>query len=61
MEKNTKYTAPAIKKPSFTVETGDTFPNPESIPGDSVDEHKQIEEANALLRGDEIRQQNENL
>ncbi|WP_253701470.1 hypothetical protein [Bacillus sp. FJAT-27445] len=61
MEKKTNYTTPAIKQPTFTVETGDTYPNPESIPGNSVDEHKQLEEANTLLGGDEIRQQNENL
>ncbi|RDU36514.1 hypothetical protein DRW41_13370 [Neobacillus piezotolerans] len=61
MEKSTRYTTPAIKRPSFTIETGDTYPNPESIPGGSVEEHKQLEEANTILTGDEIRQQNENL
>ncbi|RHW42212.1 hypothetical protein D1B31_06170 [Neobacillus notoginsengisoli] len=61
MEKKTKYTTPAIKNPTITIETGDTFPNPESIPGNSVDEHKQLEEANVIMGGDEIKQQNENL
>lgn len=61
MTKKTNYTTPAIKKPVFTIESGDTYPNPESIPGNSVDEHKQLEEANTLMGGDEIKQQNENL
>lgn len=30
-------------------------------PGGSVEEHKNIAEANTILTGDEIKQQNENL
>ncbi|OCA90773.1 hypothetical protein A8F94_02540 [Bacillus sp. FJAT-27225] len=61
MDKKTNYTTPAIKNPVMTVETGDTFPNPESIPGNSVEEHKHLEEGNIMITGDEIKQQNENL
>ncbi|WP_423407021.1 hypothetical protein AABM38_14190 [Heyndrickxia sp. MSNUG] len=40
----------------------DTYtPNQRFVPGGSVDEHRDIEAANILLTGDEIKQQNENL
>jgi hypothetical protein len=32
-----------------------------NFPGDSIDEHRRLENANIDLTGDEIRQQNENL
>lgn len=40
---------------------GGIFPKQKYVPGDSVDEHSRLEEANTLITGDEIRQQNENL
>lgn len=40
---------------------GGMSPNASKIPGDSIDEHRQIETANIMLAGDEIGQQNENL
>ncbi|MBT2677959.1 hypothetical protein J7E38_03045 [Bacillus sp. ISL-35] len=36
-------------------------PNQRFVPGESVDEHRDIEAANIFLTGDEIKQQNENL
>lgn len=63
MEENNKtnYLTPSTKEKQFTIQTDDTFPNQKSIPGDSVDEHKNLETANAIISGDEIKQQNENL
>jgi hypothetical protein len=43
------------------VQTGDIFPNSKNIPGDSVNKHKELELANTIITGDEIKQQNENL
>lgn len=40
---------------------GGIYPSQKYVPGDSVDEHKDIEDATIMLAGDEIRQQNENL
>ncbi|MEH7181182.1 hypothetical protein [Neobacillus vireti] len=40
---------------------GGIYPSQKYVPGESVDEHKDIEDANIMLTGDEIRQQNENL
>jgi hypothetical protein len=40
---------------------GGIYPSQKYVPGESVDEHKNIEDANIMLTGDEIRQQNENL
>ena len=45
----------------MTLENGSRFPNLKNIVGNSVDEHKELEEANITITGDEIRQQNENL
>jgi hypothetical protein len=39
---------------------GGIVPNAD-FPGDSIDEHRRLENANIDLTGDEIRQQNENL
>jgi len=59
--KTKDYLTTAPKKEAVTIENGSIFPNDKIVPGDSVDEHKRIEEANILLTGDEIAQQNENL
>ncbi|MFC0270374.1 hypothetical protein ACFFIX_02730 [Metabacillus herbersteinensis] len=63
MEENNKtnYLTPVTNKKQFTIQTDGTSPNQKSIPGDSVDEHKNLEVANAIISGDEIKQQNENL
>jgi hypothetical protein len=55
------YASTAPKKPTVTIQTDSSSPNPKSIPGNSVNEHKQLELANALLAENEIGQQNENL
>lgn len=55
------YESTAPKRETVTIQTDSAAPNPKSIPGDSVDEHKQLELANAIIAGDEIKQQNENL
>ncbi|MEC1525041.1 hypothetical protein P9D43_23830 [Neobacillus niacini] len=40
---------------------GGIYPTEKYVPGESVDRHKDLEDANILITGDEIRQQNENL
>lgn len=60
-DKKKDYHTNAPKKQQVTINTGGTFPNLKNIPGDSVDEHKALEEANVIIAQDEIRQQNENL
>lgn len=55
------YLTNAPKEEQMTIENGSIFPNLKNVSGDSVDEHKFLEEANILINGDEIRQQNENL
>jgi hypothetical protein len=40
---------------------GGIYPSEKYVPGESVDQHKELEDANVLITGDEIRQQNENL
>jgi hypothetical protein len=44
-----------------TIQSSEAIPNSKNIPGNSVDAHKELELANAILTGDEIKQQNENL
>lgn len=58
-EKKMLTNAPLEQK--LTIETDRTYPNPNNIPGDSVDEYMQLKTANGILAGDEIGQQNENL
>ena len=55
------YLTTADNKVQMTVENGSRFPNKKSVVGNSVDGHKELEEANIIITGDEIRQQNENL
>jgi hypothetical protein len=59
--KTKNYLTPADERPQMTIENGSVFPNKTNTPGDSVNEHKALEEANMIITGDEIRQQNENL
>ncbi|WP_026695004.1 hypothetical protein [Peribacillus kribbensis] len=60
-QKNNEFLTQAPKKKEFTIETHDTFPNPKNYPGDSVEEHKELEQANSIIAAKEIGQQNENL
>ncbi|MFJ7725764.1 hypothetical protein ACIQXV_06310 [Neobacillus sp. NPDC097160] len=61
MTKKEDYITPAAKEPQMTIANGSIFPNKKNVAGNSVDEHKYLEEANTIISGDEIRQQNENL
>ncbi|WP_251553729.1 hypothetical protein [Neobacillus muris] len=61
MAKQNDYLTTAPKKKSLTINNGATFPNLKNVPGDSVDEHEFLEEANTLLAENEVGQQNENL
>ncbi|EIJ78141.1 hypothetical protein PB1_11294 [Bacillus methanolicus PB1] len=56
-----KYLTHAPKNHEFTIQTDDVFPNSKNFPGDSVDNHKNLEVANMIVGGKEIGQQNENL
>lgn len=57
----TQYTTQATNQPEFTNQTDKGFPNLKNISGDSVDEHRDLEVANVIFAGEEIKQQNENL
>jgi hypothetical protein len=60
--KKEDYLTTTPKKEKVTIETGNRFPNLKNVAGDSVDEHKSLEEANiTTVTENEIRQQNENL
>lgn len=61
LKKEKEYLTNAASKSQMTIQNGGDFPNLKNIPGDSVDEHKELELANAIISGDEIHQQNENL
>ncbi|MBD1381721.1 hypothetical protein [Metabacillus arenae] len=56
-----KFMPQSTKKTEITIQTDETYPNQRNIAGNSVDEHKNLEIANAIISGDEIKQQNENL
>jgi hypothetical protein len=59
--KKEDYLTPAPKSEQFTINNGAIFPNQKNVPGDSVNEHKFLEEANMIIAEGEIGQQNENL
>jgi hypothetical protein len=59
--KKEDYLTPASKSEQFTIHNGAIYPNEKNIPGDSVNEHKFLEEANMMIAEGEIGQQNENL
>lgn len=61
MAKKDDYLTNAPKKEKITINNGAVFPNLKNIPGESVDQHEFLKEANTILAGDEIGQQNENL
>ncbi|PLR98773.1 hypothetical protein [Bacillus sp. T33-2] len=61
MKEKNEYVTYAPREQVLTVQNGGVYPNLKNIPGDSVSEHKDMEMANAILTGEEIKQQNENL
>lgn len=63
MRKNTSndYVTQAPKEEEVTIDTSGRFPNKKNFPGDSVNEHESIENANAIIAEGEIGQQRENL
>ena len=46
LAKKKDYLTPADEQPEMTIENGSVFPNKKNTPGDSVNEHKVLEEAN---------------
>lgn len=61
MAKRKDYLTTAPNERQITIQTDAVFPNLKNVPGDSVDEHEYLEEANSILATGEIGQQNENL
>ncbi|MEH7107059.1 MULTISPECIES: hypothetical protein [Bacillaceae] len=61
MAKRKDYLTTAPKEPQMTINNGAVFPNKKNVPGESVDEHEYLEEANSIIAAGEIGQQNENL
>ncbi|MDQ6599245.1 hypothetical protein E2K98_22025 [Bacillus salipaludis] len=59
--KKEDYLSNAPKQEQVTIENGSIFPNLKNVAGDSVDRHMELTEANIVITGDEIKQQNENL
>ncbi|AIE60056.1 hypothetical protein BMMGA3_08250 [Bacillus methanolicus MGA3] len=60
-EKEENYLTHAPNNREFTIQTDGVFPNMKNIPGDSVDVYQDLKEANTIVAGKEIGQQNENL
>lgn len=58
MEKNPKAIS---KEETLTVRTNNVLINKRNIPGNSVDQHYELEESNAVIAENEMGQQNENL
>jgi hypothetical protein len=61
MSNNKDFLTTAPKKQQVTIANSNTVSNEKHMPGDSEDEYQYQKEANLLLSGDEIHQQNENL
>jgi hypothetical protein len=61
MRKKDKYLTNSPTSEQVTIQSSEALPNSKNIPGNSIDAHKELELANAILTGDEIKQQNENL
>jgi hypothetical protein len=61
MAKKEDYLTTAPKNQQVTIANSNNFPNLKHLPGDSVEEYEYQKEANLMLTGDEIHQQNENL
>lgn len=58
--KDEHYLTHAPKNEKVTVTTNNSYPNLKNYPGDSVNEHEQLETANAIIAEGEIGQQREN-
>ncbi|CAG9610231.1 hypothetical protein [Pseudoneobacillus rhizosphaerae] len=61
MSNKDQYLTNSPVSEQVTIQSSEAIPNFKNIPGNSVDAHKELELANAILTGDEIKQQNENL
>jgi hypothetical protein len=61
MNQKDRYLTNSPAREQVSVQSSEALTNSKNIPGDSVAEHKELELANAILTGDEIKQQNENL
>ncbi|MDQ0859451.1 hypothetical protein [Bacillus sp. V2I10] len=55
------FSAASSARKQNSTKIDDAPPNQMDIEGDSVDKLRNLEEANIMLSGDEIKQQNENL
>jgi hypothetical protein len=61
MSRKDQYLTNSPAQEQVSIQSSEAIPISKNIPGDSVDAHKELELANAILTGDEIKQQNENL
>jgi hypothetical protein len=61
MAKKDQYLTNSPAREQVSIQSSEVISNSKNIPGDSVEAHKELELANAILTGDEIKQQNENL
>jgi hypothetical protein len=61
MSRKDQYLTNSPVQEQVSIQSSEAIPISKNIPGDSVDSHKELELANAILTGDEIKQQNENL
>jgi hypothetical protein len=61
MSNKDQYLTNSPAREQVSIQSGENLANSKNIPGDSVEKHKELEMANAILSGDEIKQQNENL
>lgn len=57
--KDDEFLTNAPKKEEFSIQS-ESYPNRKNTPGNSVNEHKNLEIANEYLAGKEIGQQREN-
>jgi hypothetical protein len=61
MSNKDHYLTNSPARAQASVQSSEAISISKNIPGDSVDAHKELELANAILTGDEIKQQSENL
>jgi hypothetical protein len=61
MTKKDEYLTNSPAREQVSIQSSEAISNSRNVPGDSVEGHKELELANAILTGDEIKQQNENL
>lgn len=61
MNKLEEFSLATSKKETLRVRTNNVLRTKRNIPGNSVDQHYELEEANTVIAEDEIGQQNENL